>query len=180
MRYNIEDIVLVSDDEVDASIAEKLVSFVENNSAYTKGVVENAPEKDTNYLFRCTKDKSQIEGVFFNHLLSLDLMPILPGHEISYVTKVHEMKRGGKMAWHDDGNYSLAISYYLSDCTGGELEVVLFENDDNNLQKTIKISPKKNRIVVLKGNNMHRVLPVKSGNRKSIQIFLEFSCGQND
>jgi hypothetical protein len=180
MRYNIEDIALVSDDEVDASIAKKLVSFVEENSTYTKGVVENSPEKDTTYFASYTKDKSEIEAIFFNYLLSLNLIPILPGHEISYVTKVHEMKRDGKMAWHNDGDYSLAISYYLSDCTGGELEVVLFENDESDLQKTIKISPKKNRIVVLKGNNMHRVLPVKSGNRKSIQIFLNFSCDQND
>jgi hypothetical protein len=171
---------LVSDDEVDASIAKKLVSFVEENSFYVKGVVENSPEKDTNYLSRHTKDKSEIEGVFFNHLLSLDLIPILPGHKIHYVSKVHEMKRGGKMAWHNDGDYSLAISYYLSDCTGGELEVVLFENDDSNLQKTIKISPKENRIVVMKGNNLHRVLPVKSGERKSIQIFLTFLYEQDD
>ena len=178
MRYNIEDIALVSDGEVDASIAEKLVSFVENNSFYTKGIVGNSPEKDTNYLASCTKDRSEIEAAFFNHLLSLNLIPILPGHEISYVSKVHEMKRGGKMAWHTDSIYSLAISYYLSDCVGGELEIVLFENDESDLQKTIKISPKKNRVVVLKGDNMHRVLPVKSGNRKSIQIFLNFSMGE--
>ncbi len=184
MRYTIEDIVLISDDEVDINVAEKFVSFIEKTASFKDGVVRGTSANKTKYrvgfLNNYTKntEKSAEEVELFNHLLSLSLLPVLPGRDIEYITKVHQMKRGGKMAWHNDGDYSLAVTLYLSECVGGELEVVVGANEKGDIKNIVKVSPKKNRIVVLKGSNEHRVVGVKSGKRKSIQIFVKFIEGK--
>mgnify|MGYP005988406595 CR=1 FL=1 len=180
MRYTFEDVVLISDEEADINVAEKFVSFIERKVPFKEGIVSDTPSNETKYRvgfinnYTENIEKSAEETELFNHLLSLNLLPVPPNHDIHYITKVHEMKRGGKMAWHNDGDYSLAVTFYLSECVGGELEVLLGANDEGDIKNTVKVSPKRNRIVVLKGLNDHRVLNVKSGKRKSIQIFIKF------
>lgn len=180
MRYDIEDTILICDDEIDPFVAEKFAAYTEKNKSFEDGIVGNTPDSENKYRvafinnYKKNIEKSSEEVEFFNHLLSLNLLPILPDHDIIYVTKVHEMRRGGKMAWHNDGSYSLAISYYLSDCVGGELEVIIGSNNEGDIEKSIRVRPKINRIVIMKGDNQHRVLPVKSGKRRSIQMFVDF------
>lgn len=177
MRHVIDDTVLISDDEVNSDVAEKLVSFLESNFDYEEGTIGNIPSDKTKYRFKgggkIEKNSSE-ESNFVNHLIDLEMIPVMQGHRLEYTCKVHEMEEGGKMDWHDDHGHSLAVSYYLSECVGGELEVVLATNDDCDIERVIRLSPKRNRIVVMKGANMHRVLPVEAGKRKSVQIFLQF------
>jgi len=181
MRHVIDDTVLISDGEVDSGLAEKLVSFLESNFHYEEGMIGKTLSEKTKYRSVSREyskvkieKKSPEESDFVNHLIDLKMIPIIPKHRLDYVCRVHEMEEGGQMDWHDDNGHSLAVSYYLSECVGGELEVVLDRNDDCDIERVIRLSPKTNRIVVMKGANMHRVLPVESGKRKSVQIFIEF------
>ncbi len=110
--------------------------------------------------------------MLLKNILSGDIIPTLPDHDIMYVMNAHEMTKGGGMAFHKDGVYSVAVSIYLNSVEGGEFEAQIPYSDGINFH--LHISPKAARAVVVKANTMHRVRRVTSGVRRNIQIFIQY------
>lgn len=111
---------------------------------------------------------------FIEHMLPIKIKIVKLFQDFtscSDITNIRRLCVGQFMKEHDDLGpekelpirYGIAI--YLNDgFEGGELYYKDFD---------IKITPKKNSIVIHKSTNTHAVLPVKSGKRYSITAFIE-------
>lgn len=158
------DRICIADGCFDVNWFEELSDLIEKNNSSEIGIVNNTDPSETSYTAHVGNWNKYKD--WFDYIVDLKLFPILPDHETHWFFRVHKMEVGGKMAEHCDGNFSLAVSIYLSECEGGELCI---RGEDS-----ILVSPKVGRMVVLKCDTLHSVLPVKQGIRKSIQLFVKF------
>ena len=157
---------MICDRIIPELIYEKAVNEGINQKELEEGFVRGANPSDT--IYGVSEDNSF--DFLGDWLLESGLIPVLPDHDVRIATRFHRMKVGGKMTWHHDSSFSVAASVYLSECSGGELEV----QSKCNTQ-TLCIKPIPNRIVVLKCDNMHRVKEVLGGCRDSVQVFYTFT-----
>ena len=159
------DLVLAKDNALEQKLFEKVRDQALKDNVCREGIVKNTEPSDTKYKF--SEDKS------FDYLkewaIASPVIPKLNDHEIHIATRHHVMEVGGKMTWHTDHNYSVAVSIYLTNCDGGEIEV-----SAPCQTQSVVIKPVENRAVVLKCNQFHRVLPVLDGTRHSIQMFIKY------
>lgn len=178
MIVNFDDLVSVSDDILDVNLVTDAYETLTILTEEGEGTVQGSKKNLTKYSYWQVSvqsgEKLDIEERLFNHILSLGVVPVIPEHDINYSIRVHKMGKGGKMTWHYDGSYSIALSIYLSECSGGELEIELLGDNDYGLSKNLFVSPRKGRMVVMKCDTRHRVLRVKDGERRSIQIFITY------
>ncbi len=181
MRRVIADKVLISDNEINYDL-DRFCSYLQDKRNSEVGLIFNTPPEDTIYttwqevsdekrLIEYQPDNLQSEEErFFDLLMKLNMIPVMDNHRVAFCIHVHEMLEGGKMAWHDDGKYSLAVSIYLTEPDGGALEVIVDSQD--GVSSNLVIKAQKGRAVVVKGETPHRVLEVKKGPRKSLQVFI--------
>ena len=154
-------VATVYDGVVDMSLCNKVADEIKNNSELLTGVVTNADPKDTKYKF-CESnavDHQDLINHLFSHL-------IIDDPKSTYAVRYHEMEEGGCMAWHDDSKYKCSFSIYLSDCIGGELQVMSPSGNES-----IVLAPITGRCVRLERDVTHCVLDVEEGVRRSLQIF---------
>ena len=167
-RYAYWDQVLVIDDEIPDEILNSARECVVNAGEIKEGKVLGTNPQETKYNY--ILDRDQKSFFLISYLESLGVVPQLEGHTTKYGVRYHVMEPGGKMTWHTDKDYSIAISVYLTDNVGGELQV--HRKDD--LSQSVMISPKRGRAVIMKCDNLHKVLEVQEGPRESIQIFITY------
>lgn len=158
------DKLLVADNLIPDEIMKKLHEYSEEGKSLEKGIVANDEKGFSDYKF-AHHDFSYLK----DWVMKSGLIPELQGHEKEVTARYHFMSEGGCMSWHCDTSYSVAASVYLNECEGGELQV----SSDCGTQ-SVMVSPITNRIVIIKCEQMHRVLPVLSGERHSIQIFVTY------
>lgn len=158
------DRVCIADGYFDVDWFTELFDLMQSTKEQEVGDVTGSPKEDTDFYARIGEWDEYKE--WFDYLLGLNLIPVLPDHNIYWVFRSHTFPIGGKMAEHHDGNHSVAVSIYLSDCEGGEL---CARNEERLL-----IQPKRGRMVIMKGGTLHSVLPVKSGKRDSLQLFIGY------
>lgn len=183
-RQIFADRVLISDEELDLEFLQKTYAFIQSTAGDgEEGVVDNTPPEDTKYRawqsMRRTKRvyKGELrsedpDDVLFHELMEKSFIPVLPDHNITYSIRAHEFEGGGKMTFHCDGGYSIAVTIYLTEVKGGELEIRL--GKINGVWSNIVVETKPTRAVILKCDTQHRVLDVIEGVRKSIQIFITY------
>ena len=159
------DSVLIVDSSLPEEVLSQIESAIKANKKFEKGIVGGGDPEKTNYHWSTDSSFKFVE----DWLIDSGLIPILQNHDIEITSRHHQRMEGGKMTWHCDGTYSIAATVYLSSCEGGELEV-----KSPCRTKSILIKPSINRIVVIKCDNEHRVLPVKEGVRDTIQVFFTF------
>lgn len=164
MRNAYWDSVLVCDGEIDSNTIDEWKGVL--GSANRKSTVDGTPESES--LFFASKPNRDVSDAIFDKLRNIGIMPVLENHKVWTLAKLHRMNPGGKMARHNDYDYSLAATIYLSDCVGGELKVYSGYDQD------LLIKPVTGRVVVLKCDNDHQVLEVESGIRESIQLFVRY------
>ena len=167
-RYSYWDQVLVVDGEIPLEILQDAKAQIISSGIKKEGKVRGANPDETKYDYVLDKDHKSLFVV--KHLESLGVIPRLEGHKTSYGIRYHVMTPGGKMAWHTDVDYSLAVSIYLTDNTGGELQV----HHKDDLSQSVTLSPKQGRVVIMKCDNLHRVLELQEGTRESIQVFITY------
>lgn len=174
---NIWDRVLVVDDFIDLTVADKYASHLEFLGDYTLAYIANGKTKtyDAGTGVFETPSETLVDSDYIKLLLDSDIVPKLPNHKVGYTTKVHKMHVGSLMAIHTDFGYSIAVTTYITDCVGGELVV---ENPETG--ELAKIEPKRGRTVVLKCDTPHSVLEVTEGERKSLQTFIIYSTEDDD
>lgn len=156
---------MIADHAIPKDLYEKTVAISSRTDEMMKGAVGNTDPSDTDYNF--TEDHQF--DYLGKWLQDSGLIPILPDHDVKMASRHHRMHKAGKMAWHCDGDYSIAATLYLSQCEGGELQVLAPCET-----KSIFVKPMPNRLVVLKCENRHRVVEVIEGQRDSIQIFFTY------
>lgn len=160
------DTALVVDNLIPEDMLSKMVEDVRDDAInLIEDVVTGTPTDDTEYK---ASENNSFDYVL-DWVLGQDLLPTLEGHEISGVARHHRLEKGGKMAWHEDHMYSIAVSVYLTSCVGGEIQIC-----KNCGTQSVLVEPKPNRIIVMKCDSYHRVLEVLDGERESIQIFLKY------
>jgi hypothetical protein len=185
-RQTFFDSILVSDDEFDLARIEDVYAYLKTQKkkdGIIRGLTDDTETKFTAYTPEGLKnfsdipeDGTDIAGLLLKEILSGDIVPILPDHDITYAMNAHEMTEGGGMAFHQDAIYSVAVSIYLNSVEGGEFEAQIPHSDGVNFH--LHISPKAARAVVVKANTMHRVRKVTSGIRRNIQIFIKYTKRQ--
>ena len=182
MRRVVADKVLISDNEINYDL-DRFYDYLQAKRIGKQGIVHNSPPEESVYtawqetnpedrLIEYQPDNLQSEEErFFDLLIKLSMIPILDDHRLIFCIHAYEMLEGGKMFWHDDGKYTLAMTVYLTTPEeGGELEVVIDALD--GVSSNLIVDAIKGRAVVIKGKNAHRVREVKKGRRKSLQIFI--------
>ena len=169
MRYIYWDKVLVVDDEFDENLLKKLHQISQTKGFCKAGIQEGdiLNTTDSIYYYKVI-DKKTLKLVE-DEIDRLNLLPIDKEKRVLFTSRLHKLKKGGKLDRHNDGIYSLALSVYFNKCEGGELKV---ENGDG---QNILIEPKWNRLVMLKGENQHQVNTVKKGIRNSLQVFTQYT-----
>ena len=160
------DSVLVVDNEVPEELITELLDSRPDD--FEEGTITNSFfPNETRY-----KTRQHMEGTvdeLYEHLDNLGVIPRVEGCSVKYVANFHSFDKEGKMAWHDDAGHSIAVTLYLTDCYGGELQVL---HKDGT--QSVIVSPQRNRVVILKCESRHRVLEVLDGQRESIQIFITY------
>lgn len=167
-RHSYWDQILVVDGEVPDELLDRARECLVNSGDWQEGKVGGADPQDTKYDF--IYDQSQDARFLFEYLKFIGIVPKPEGHEEACGLRYHIMSPGGKMAWHEDGDYSIAISVYLSTPYGGELQAL--KRGDSS--QSVLLQPKRGRVVVMKCDTMHRVLEVRDDVRESIQIFITY------
>lgn len=166
MRSIYWDSVLIQDNALPRDLFEKLKKDAYFQNDLKEGIVDNTDPDKTSYLFS--------EDHTFDYLDewigSTDIIPRLDHHDQSWAVRHHLMTKGGKMAWHSDASYSIAVTIYLNSCEGGELQI-----QSQCGTQGIIVCPIENRAVVIKCDQRHCVLPVLGGDRHSIQVFIKYS-----
>lgn len=165
-RTSYWDSVLVVDNEMPEDLLTELL--INKPEDLEEGVINNSPyPEDTKY-----KTKYNVGGAvdkLYEYLDNLGVIPKVEGCSVRRVANFHSLNKGGKMGWHCDTGYSIAVSTYLTGCEGGELQVL-----HTDATQSVIIAPQRNRVVILKCENHHRVLEVLDGQRESIQIFITY------
>jgi len=164
-RFIYWDTALVVDDELSQNTLDAAKSLKPKNKDFKKGCIIGADEGDTNFMAKNKIDASDIYAA----INQLNIIPYIESEEVEWWANFHSMSVGGKMAWHNDSNNSLAVSMYLGTCSGGQLQVL-----SPCGTQSVMISPRENRIVVLKAETKHRVLEVEDGSRDSLQFFIRY------
>jgi|APSaa5957512535_1039671.scaffolds.fasta_scaffold10315_2 hypothetical protein len=115
----------------------------------------------------------------------LRLIPFSNRHETQYTV----YDKGGEYTWHIDSdlphNRIANYIYYINDdFVGGELELsfqrdiimVVDDNQDNYDEPLVSltITPKKNTLVVIPSDMLHRVKPITKGKRRTINGHIGF------
>jgi len=174
MRYIYWDKVLVVDDEFDENLLKKLNKISQTKGFCKAGIKEgdNLNTTDSNYFCKPINEKTR--KLVEDEIDGLNVLPIDKEKRVLFSPRLHKLKKGGNLHRHNDGIYSLAISLYFNECEGGELKV---ENGDG---QNILIEPKRNRLVMLKGENEHQVNTVTKGTRNSLQIFVQYNLNETD
>ena len=167
-RHSYWDQVLVVDGEIPFEMLQEAKNQIVSSGAQEKGLIAGANPQATKYYYVPDADNKSIFIV--KHLESLGVIPKIEGYETRYQIRYHVMTPGGKMAWHTDSTYSIAVSIYLTDSVGGELQI----HPKDDLSQSVILSPKQGRVVIMKCDNLHRVLELQEGSRESIQVFITY------
>lgn len=160
------DSVLVVDGEIPDSLVTELLREKPDN--LVEGEIPNSPVPEET-IYKAGHDVGNSTEELYAYLNNLGVIPTLDNHTVRYKANYHVFEKGGKLMWHSDTGYSIAVTAYLTDCVGGELQVL---HKDGT--QSVIISPQRNRVVILKCENNHRVLEVLDGQRESIQIFITY------
>ena len=171
MRNIYWDKLMVVDDEFNTNLLEKLI-ILSNSVDYEKSGIRDENNElntvDSNYVENIIEDV-EISKLVENEIDRLNILPIEKKLRNGFYPKFNKLEKGGNLARHQDYNYSFALTLYFNKCEGGELKV---ENGDG---QNLLIEPKKNRLVLLKGDNPHQVNTVTGGIRKSLQVFIGYN-----
>lgn len=157
------DTVLVVDDGIPEELLEETLH--NRPSDFVDGKVDDEPKSTTRYKSKQDIDASRL----YNFIQEMNIIPKLTNHKTVWHANYHVFNVKDNMGWHADSKYSIAVTLYLTNCVGGELQVL----HDSGTQ-SILVSPTRNRLVVMKCDQAHRVLDVIEGQRDSIQIFITY------
>lgn len=110
--------------------------------------------------------RGYIETEFFNKLKKYHVIPDVYQYQGACFRIIQN--KNGQLFPHTDLDKYFSISTYLNSVDGGgELQFYL---DDT----IFTVEPKRGKVVIMTNNILHWTLPVKKGQRKSIQFFVEF------
>lgn len=182
---NIWDRVLVVDGLIDLKIADDYANYLESLGDWSLAYIDILEEDKRLYddgsgVYQTPVDN--LDTKYTDALFNSKILPQLPNTNVEHSTRLHSMKVGSLMAIHTDKLYSLAVTTYLSDCSGGDLVVEHPDRDEIKIRgklltkaiKLRKIKPKRGRTVILKCDTPHSVLEVKDGERRSLQTFITY------
>ena len=163
MIHDYWSVVTVYDDVVDIDLCNTVAMELTNTCELMTGIVLNTDPKDTVYDFFEALDPVPNHQNLINDLYEKSIIDDPQGQ---YAIRVHEMKEGGRMALHDDSKYQCSFSIYLSECIGGELQLISPSGNESLI-----LSPIIGRCVKLQPDVPHAVHDVQKGTRISLQIF---------
>lgn len=159
------DSVLVIDGEISDDLIDQARGL--KPSDLEEGAIEGTDPHETSY-----KTKNNIDaGFLYNSIDFLGVIPKLDDHEVTWVSNFHSFNAGDRMTLHCDSKYSIAMTVYLTECVGGELQIC--KGDDYS--QSVVLSPLPNRLIIMKCENQHRVLEVTDGTRDAIQFFITYT-----
>lgn len=177
------DKLLVSDSEFDLSELESTYKYLKGLTVNKGSIGGDISPDETAFMLYSSKLIYYMEDleeenlapdlVLLKKVMGMDLVPIPEKHTIDMRINAHEMTEGGGMSFHNDSNYSCAVSIYLNSVEGGEFQA-RFEGS-NNINLIVEVSPQAGRAVVVKAETEHRVAKVTKGTRRNIQIFITYT-----
>lgn len=164
-RFAYWDTVLVIDDELPEDLINRKIKEKPSTNEMVNGSIVGSDPSKTSYLTRNNSNASDL----FDEISAMGVIPILEDHDVTWHSNFHSLSRGSKMDWHTDSGKSIAMTLYLGSCCGGDLHI----KAPCKTQSVI-ISPRRNRLIVMKANTLHSVSEVESGVRDSIQFFITY------
>lgn len=168
MRNLYWDKALVCDNELTEDFLQS-IEFTYKNVPLKDGTVWYTDGRTASpSIYKCSDQEDGLNSFIYKKIYEMGLVPILPDTTPKVIIKKQQLPVGGFIEQHDDQNNSIAVTLYLSTPDGGELKI--YSGDDQDLL----IKPKRGRIVVVKAGTRHEVLPVTSGVRDSIQLFIRY------
>ncbi len=158
-----ENTKILNDDDIEF-LNKKCNNFILSESP----ILDN--NKNNNFYFRQLIDLK--DPLVHNIIIELESYVKYKSHtnlELKklWINKIDVNSNRDDIFHIDDSDYSF-ILYLNDDYIGGELE---YKDDILN---TIKITPKKNLIILMDNKPQHRVLPVINGVRYSLVAFFRF------
>lgn len=160
------DQVSICENAIPDSILQLAETGFLQSTDFQTGDVPNTNPTDSDYKF--LENMNDVPCEFYDYLLDLGIIPELNNHVMSCSARFHRLEPNGKIAWHTDAMSSVAVTIYLNEVVGGELQIRHVNNEE------ILIRPQRGMVVVIKCGVPHRVLEVKEGIRNTIQLFISY------